>query len=137
MWFLTSLKKPWYMIIEDQAHRLLSFTMVLFYFKLQVLFLQISSNNFCAITYISMYRYLTTFKILCGVVSVSSLNTALIYNPFTKHACSVQQRGIVENAVIRSNAIISRFLWTPPFNFCLCKKSLLRSSCRSRSYRWN
>ena len=95
-----------YMIIEDQAHRLLSFTMVLFYFKLQVLFLQISSNNFCAITYISMYRYLPTFKILCGVVSVSSLNTALIYN----HLYNPSNKASLENAMIRSNAIIPRFL---------------------------
>ena len=95
------------MIIEDQAHRLLSFTMVLFYFKLQVLFLQISSNNFCAITYIvSMYRYLPTFKILCGVVSVSSLNTALIYN----HLYNPSNKASLENAMIRSNAIIPRFL---------------------------
>ena len=53
-----------------------------------------------------MYRYLPTFKILCGVVSVSSLNTALIYN----HLYNPLNKASLENAMIRSNAIIPRFL---------------------------
>ena len=53
-----------------------------------------------------MYRYLPTFKILCGVVSVSSLNTALIYN----HLYNPSNKASLENAMIRSNAIIPRFL---------------------------
>ena len=53
-----------------------------------------------------MCRYLPTFKILCGAVSVSSLNTALIYN----HLYNPSNKASLENAMIRSNAIIPRFL---------------------------
>ena len=56
--------------------------------------------------YLCIGTYLPTFKILCGVVSVSSLNTALIYN----HLYNPSNKASLENAMIRSNAIIPRFL---------------------------
>ena len=93
------------MIIEDQAHRFYNGTVLpsnCKYYSCRsqaITFVQLP-------IYLCIGTYLPTFKILCGVVSVSSLNTALIYN----HLYNPLNKASLENAMIRSNAIIPRFL---------------------------